>query len=511
MIGAAARIVLPRVIGPEAVGLLQMVYPVYSIFLVISISGLPVAISKLVSEQVALGNPREAKRIFHLATALLFSAGLSLSALLYLAAPFIAQYIIKDSGTILPLRALSPAVFLLSFSAAYRGYFQGVQEMRPSAAAQVIEQSARVAVMIFLAVLFMDRGVEWAATGAAFGTVAGATLTLLFLSGTYFVKGRSYLVEDGVFHRPSRKRLSSLAIMGRIYQLALPIVSGTLIFPISQSLDAVLVPRKLQHIGYSLEMARSLYGQLTGMAMALVHFPCVLTIGLATALIPAVSESVAKKQFRVLKERISNSLWLSVAVGLPASVGLVVLAKPIATFLFKIPEVAIPLRTAAFATVFIALSETTIGILQGMGKVMVPVRYLFFGAVVKVILTYFLTGMPSLGIKGAAIATVVGLAIPALLNFKALYKYSGYLPDLIQLLIKPGLAAALMGVAVARTYPLLEIWSMYLFTQVNLAFTVSGGIIVALVVYLLAMLAIGGVPPRFYHLLRASNGRILRV
>ncbi|NLY55500.1 MAG: polysaccharide biosynthesis protein [Firmicutes bacterium] len=509
LIGSVARIILPRVIGSEAIGLLQMVYPVYTIFLIISISGIPLAIAKLISEQIAYGRPDEARRIFRLARTLLFGTGAVLSAGLYLFAPVIAERFISDPGAALPLRALSPAVFLLSASAAFRGYFQGIQEMRPSAITQVIEQATRVSVMIILALHLMDRGVEWAATGAALGTVAGGLLTLALLIIFYLFLPRPRLPRQT---RPDRLKSSGLSagqIVREIYRLSVPIVLGTLIFPISHSLDAAIVPRRLQGLGYTVEVARALYGQFTGMAMALIHFPCVLTIGLAQALIPAISEAWARRDYTLLKERIANSLWLAAAVSIPSSVGLYVLAEPICTLLFKLPEVAIPLQAAAAATIFIALAETSISVLQGVGQVLAPVRYLVCGALAKMILTYSLTGLPQFGIKGAAIASVLGFALPALLNFKGMYKWVGYLPNLLQLAVKPAIAAGVMGYSVGKLYPWFEAISVYLFSYVRLPFTVAAGLLAAVIIYLLALVAIGGVPPRFLALLGTSRSRIL--
>src|SRR5690606_38383065 len=206
----------------------------------------------------------------------------------------------------------------------------------------------------------------WAATGAALGTVAGGLLTLALLIIFYLFLPRPRLPRQT---RPDRLKSSGLSagqIVREIYRLSVPIVLGTLIFPISHSLDAAIVPRRLQGLGYTVEVARALYGQFTGMAMALIHFPCVLTIGLAQALIPAISEAWARRDYTLLKERIANSLWLAAAVSIPSSVGLYVLAEPICTLLFKLPEVAIPLQAAAAATIFIALAETSISVLQGV-------------------------------------------------------------------------------------------------------------------------------------------------
>lgn len=510
-IGAISRIVLPRVIGPEAVGLLQMVYPVYSIFLIIAISGIPVAISKLIAEQLALGNRAGAQRIFQVASRFLFGAGLVSAVALFWLAPFIAVRIIGDAGTILPLRVLSPAVVLIALSSSLRGYFQGVQQMRFSAIAQVLEQVVRVIVIVALAFLLQGQSVELAASGAALGTVLGGGIGLFILMTAYLTKGRAYTRSGSRQLRRIAKKMAGTEVIKNIYRLALPIVFGALIYPISQSFDALIIPRQLQSIGYTQELARSLYGQLTGMAMALVHFPCVLTLGLGMALIPAVSESLAKREWRLLHDRIDNSLWLSMAVGLPASVGLFVLAQPISTLLFKIPEVAVPLKAVAFSTVCIALVETAVAILQGLGRVVDPVCYLVIGALIKAVLTYSLTGIPQLGIKGAGLAAVVAVAIPALLNFKALHKHIGYVPRLTQLVVKPVIASALMGLVTYQLYPVLEAYSYYLFARINLIFTVSCAVVTALVVYVLTLVSIGGIPKRFYYLLLAARDRITRL
>lgn len=184
-LGAVARIALPTLIGDEGVGLYQMAYPVYGMFLVISTAGIPVAVSKLVAEQAAKGNKGGALKILQVATVILILTGTVFSFALALGAKPIATYVARDSRAALAIVAVSPAVLVLSVASAFRGFFQGLQNMAPSALSQVIEQVIRVTAMIGLAWAFLPRGVEYAAAGANLGAVLGGTAGLFALIIAY--------------------------------------------------------------------------------------------------------------------------------------------------------------------------------------------------------------------------------------------------------------------------------------------------------------------------------------
>ena len=177
-IGAAMRIILAALMGDEGIGLYQMAYPIYSSLLAISTAGIPVAVSKLVSENIALKDFREAMRVFRIALSILSMSGLAIALALLLSAEFLAVNVIEEPRAVYPLLAIAPAIFFVTVMSALRGFFQGQQKMLPTAASQFVEQIGRVVVSLVLTVVLLPVGLEFAAAGAAFGAVVGGVVGL---------------------------------------------------------------------------------------------------------------------------------------------------------------------------------------------------------------------------------------------------------------------------------------------------------------------------------------------
>ncbi|MGE5592973.1 MAG: putative polysaccharide biosynthesis protein [Betaproteobacteria bacterium] len=491
-LGAVSRIVLPSLIGDEGVGLYQMAYPVYGVFLVVSTAGVPVAVSKLVAEQTARNNPAGALKILKVATAILFLTGAFFSAALALGAGPIAKYVARDARAALAIMAVSPAVLILSVTSAFRGYFQGMQEMGPSALSQVSEQIVRVSAMIGLAWLLLPRGIEFSAAGANLGAVLGGAAGFLVLLVAYFrlqhvpgswrvtwaqvmavfakigregggARGRGNggnrdrsAGEDGAQRGGPRDAEdymgSTLALVRRIFDLSLPVVLAAAIMPLMQFLDIAIVPMRLAAAGFSPDEITKLFGRLTGMAQPLMYFPTLVTAAVAASAVPAISEALARRDRSTLSARAEEAIRLGFLFALPSAVGLFIFAKEFSVMLRWPAEVAVPLRALAFGTVFLALQQVSSGILQGLGAVTVPVRNLAKGAVAKLVVSLVLTGMPAYGIRGAAFGTVAAFAVAGLLNVVALVRTLGLSIDVMNTVVKPVLGVAMMALAARATY-----------------------------------------------------------
>ncbi|MGI6096770.1 MAG: putative polysaccharide biosynthesis protein [Dethiobacteria bacterium] len=444
-IGAFFRIILASIIGDEGIGLFQMAYPIYSTLLAISTAGIPIAISKMVSERLTYGDYRGAYRVFRLSFALLTFSGLLLSLTLYKGAAFFANHILEQPRAYYPLLAISPAIFLVTVMSSLRGFFQGQQLMTPTALSQICEQLGRVIFAIILVVILLPRGLEFAAAGATFGAAAGAFFGLLVL--IYL-----YLRHRGKFHIAMRRQSgyqpeSSLRLLQQIVLFSVPITLGSLVMPLVNLADMVVVVR-LQDIGFSPEKASALYGQLTGMANSLIHFPTVVTMALSVSLVPAISEAFALHNRRLIVGRTDLAMRLTMYVGLPSAAGLLILARPITIFLFDNAGASYPLAVLSVGVIFLSLYFTTAGILQGMGKTILPTKNMFYGVAVKFALTWFLTGIPALNIGGAAAATVCGFFVASFLNIREMGMLTGWRMDVVNAIIKPLLAVIIMVVAV---------------------------------------------------------------
>ncbi|NLZ53460.1 MAG: polysaccharide biosynthesis protein [Thermoanaerobacteraceae bacterium] len=492
-LGAIYRIPLALLIKDEGMGLYQMAYPIYLILLSISTAGLPTAISKMVSEDVALGKYKNAYRIFVVSLVVLASVGVVLTIVLIAGAELLSVKVYENPKAYYPIISIAPAIFFVSVMACFRGFFQGLQDMTPSAISQVVEQIGRVVTVFILANLLLPYGVEFAAAGAAFGPVAGAVAGLIVLILVYYNR-KGYLLKKMSLDT-SQALESFLHIIYRLFFFAIPITLGGLISPFMNMADAAIVSSRLQDAGFSVKRATELFGQLTGMAAPLVNLPVVVTTALSASLVPAISEALALNDRQMIASRAETGMRLSVIFGLPAAVGMYVLAEPITLLLYKNAEAGVSLEVLAWGVVFLAMTQTTTGILQGIGQTMIPVKNMLFGAVIKVLINYVLTGIPSINIKGAALGTVIGYLVPSLLNAVQVVRLANLKVNLNYMVFKPALAAAIMGAGVNFAHGKLMLFS---FSQ-NQATVLA--IALGVVIYALVLLLIGGLKKNDLELL----------
>jgi len=492
LIGAGLRIFLAAIMGDEGIGLYQMAYPIYTTLLAISTAGIPTAISKLVAENLAYRDYRGAYRVFKISLLIMTILGAIFSLLLFGGAEFFVQKIVKDPRAYYPLISISPAILFVTVLSAFRGYFQGFQEMTPTASSQIIEQFGRVAAVIALVFLLLPRGLEYAAAGAAFGAVAGSFLALLFLLFLYFRERPAFIkkIKQQTLHR----EYSSRQILYRIITLSVPITLGSLVIPLVNMVDLSVVPLRLHEAGYSTEEATALYGQLTGMASSVIQFPLILTIALAMSLVPAISEAQALRNSSMVRGRTDVAMRFTLFFSIPASFGLFVLAEPITFVLFENTSAAYPLAMMAFGLIFLSLYTSTSGILQGLGFVLEPVKYMILGTFIKFVLSWVLTADPRLHIGGAALATVVSFLIASVLNMRKVSLVTGWRFSIGELLFKPLLASIFMSWAVKVIYGMAEgMFAASFSLRAAQAASLFLSILCGMIIFLFVLFLVGGV------------------
>ncbi len=441
VLGAAYRIPLVRLIGDEGIGLYQMAYPIYLVFMALSTAGMPLAISSLVAERAALHDYLGMKRVLWLAFGTLGGLGALGGSVMALGARFFANHVAADPRAYPVILALAPAVPLMALMAALRGYFQGWQDMLPSALSQLIEQVIRVATLLILAVLLLPRGVEHAATGAAFGAAAGGLAGLFWLIRCYL--RRPLPVGRGGPAAP----LGYWRGCWRLLRLSAPIAVGALLLPLMQAIDSIAVPTRLQAIGYDVSRATAALGQL-GNAWAVIYVPITFTAALATSLVPAVAATWIRQERPLAAARIGQALRTAVLLCLPAATGLSLMARDICLVLYGTASAAELLAVLAPAAFFLGLQGVCAGALQGLGRTVIPVRNFALGFLLKLCLTGILCSNPVLGPKGAGLSTVLGAALAACLSLIALGRRVGLPASLRGAFLKGGLATALMVLAI---------------------------------------------------------------
>lgn len=455
VIGSLNWIILSRVLGGEGIGLYQMGFPIYLMAITVSSAGIPVAISIITSEKLAHKDYRGAKRVFHVSLWLLLISGLIFSSALFFGADWLIESrYIRDARAYYSIMALAPAVFFVTFLASFRGYLQGWQIMTPTAVSEIVEQLTRVITMLIFADMFLPYGLAYAAGGASMGAGVGAFCALLVLMWFYRRLKRKLQAEmeaqddsmpvEGAWH-----------IIKRLGKLAIPVSLTSLMLPVGANLDLFIVPQRLEAAGFSVRNATELFGYLTGMAVPLVNLAAIFTAAMTISLVPSISESKALKNMEAIRAKIRIAFRVAMIITFPCFMGLFFLAEKVAALIYNAPGAAGAIQAMSIGILFLGIHQISTGVLQGLGKTAIPMVNMLIACVVKIILSWNLTAIAELGIKGAAIATVADFAVAAVINMGFIYRLTGYSISLASLL-RPLLASGVMGCVIYAVLALTE-------------------------------------------------------
>ncbi|HWR30618.1 MAG TPA: polysaccharide biosynthesis C-terminal domain-containing protein, partial [Negativicutes bacterium] len=284
-------------------------------------------------------------------------------------------------------------------------------------------------------------------------------------------------------------REHSLTILRRLTVLAVPVALSSLMLPVVANLDLLIVPLRLEAAGFTVGQATERFGYLTGMAVPLVNLATIVTASLAISLVPAISQANSLGDRQEVIYRTAGAMRLANLTTIPFSVMLLVLAEPVVSMIYHAPGAAGVTQVMAGSIFLLGLHQVTTGVLQGLGRTSIPVVNMGLAAIVKVVLNWILTAIPSLGIQGAGLATLADMGLAAALNLYFVYRYTGYFFDCGDLL-KNIVAATVMGVAVKLGYaPLANLLGNQFVTVAVIS--LFGGL-----VYLAVMLATGGLNRR---------------
>lgn len=460
--GAFFRIPLANFIGDVGMAYYSPAYSIYGFLLVFATTGIPVAISKMVSERCAVGHFSEAERVFKLSRSLMMTIGVVGFCILFIFSDIIAE-LINNPGSALAMKATAPALLLVPIISSYRGYFQGQQEMLPTALSEIAEQFFRVVCGLIFAKLLMDEAYlmlaespqERGAAGGCFGATTGAIGGLTTILIVYMIFRKN--IKNRIRNDKSQVRESKGVILKKIAVIAVPITLGAAILPIVNLIDSSIVMSRLLSSGWDKTIAESLFGQLTGFASPMIQFPLVLIQGIVISLVPMVSASSRLGNRAELHNNISLGTRMTMIIALPAAVGMFVLAEPILLLLYSSQRAsaisAAPcLQILSIGFIFLASISIFTGALQGIGKPGTPVINLAIGVIAKFIVTWALTAIPVINIKGAAIGTMTTYLIAATLDLIAVKRYTGVKLDKSLTVVKPLISSLVMGVIVFLSY-----------------------------------------------------------
>ncbi|MFP4661090.1 MAG: oligosaccharide flippase family protein, partial [Halanaerobiales bacterium] len=449
MLGFVLRIIIVRTIGDEGLGLFQMIYPLFMTLLLISTAGFPVAISKLIPERMAHNDLRGSYNLLKISLVFTFLMSSIIIMIVYFSADLITTRIYSDSRTYIILLSILPALLISSLAACFRGFFQGMHTMMPTALSQITEQASRLlaTLMIINAVAYM--GLKYQAAGIAIGISIGELCGLLLLIILFLYtllnshenkKKLGQKISQNVRHNYSR---DFKVIAG----LAIPITMGRIINSLMMSGEAILIPRQLELSGLSISDATALYGQLSGMVEQVLFLPTVITIALTISLVPNISDAQARNNMKKIKSNYQDVIRISCYLGFPITVIFYRMGSDICNLLFGYPEAGQLLAAMAFASTFIYYLQVSHGMLNGLGKPHLSVINLSIGSLVKLIGIFYLTRQP-IGIYGAAVSIGLGITLSALLNFISIGHNIGYDINIIKSFIKPFTASSALFISI---------------------------------------------------------------
>ena len=422
-------------------------YQIYALLLTISSIGVPNAISKLVSERLALGDNKGANRIFKVALGTFGIIGAIGTMLLFFGSHTIAYNWIQIPEAELTLIALSPAIFFVSISSVFRGYFNGRRSLKTTARAQTLEQIFKTALTIGIVEVVAhvtSTSTEMMAAGANIATTVATFSSFIYLFIYYRIKRKE--IGNEIQQSTNYKYESVKSIVKKILMVSIPLTLSSIMTSFNKNIDSFTVKRILSTYMAS-DVATRLYGQLSGKVDTLTNLPLAINIAFATALVPAISAAKAKNDHETATKRTSFSLLTSMLIGLPCVVGMIIFAQPILNLLYpNANQGALLLQLIAFSVIFSILDQTINGALQGFGKVMVPAIALGIGCLVKLVLNLVLLQIPELNVYGAAIGSIACHVVAFTIVFNVLKKNVKLDLPFKKFILKPALATGIMGV-----------------------------------------------------------------
>jgi len=427
LLGFIPRIALPRVIGAEGVGLFQMSYPFLMVVLTLVTGGIPLTVAKLVAEAESVDDQPLVKRI--LGMSLLYTVSLSLvfAAICFFSASYLTDLLFTDKRVYYTFRCLSLIIPLVGVSSVFRGYFQGKQNMIPTAVSQVVESVVRIIAMLALALSFAPLGLQYAAAGAMAGTLAGELAGMAILLFQY-AKQRTTRSQDRRRDRstgslvalkptPSRK-----TVLHKLILVSLPVTGSRLVGSFSYFFESVLTVQALAVAGVATAVATIQYGSLQGMIIPVLMLPGVLTYSLSVSLIPTLSEAAARGDRITIHKRLHQSLKLALLTGAPFAVFMYVLSDPICYYLYANSEIGVMLRMMAPTALFVYVQGPLQATLQALGHPGKALLNTLIGTVVKLLLIVLLASNPDFGILGAIMAIIVNIMVVTLLHWNSVAK-----------------------------------------------------------------------------------------
>lgn len=479
IIGILYRSPLAAIIGDEGNGYYSSAYNIYTIILLISSYSIPSAISKVISQRLALKEYKNAHRIFKCALIYVMVVGLAASLFAYFAAPILVQ-----ENAVIVLRVFAPTIFFSGLLGVLRGYFQAHRSMLQTSVSQIAEQILNAVISITAAHLLIQTVADrdetvravYGAMGSALGTGAGVVIALIFMYWIYSLNKKT--IQKQIKRDRAEEILSDGQIFHIIIFMVTPVILSTFIYNANTSINQKIFEVISGTIkGISQKEIATMYGIFAGKAVVLANIPIAIASAMSSAIIPTVSGTYARGEKQETNEKIREAIHTTMLISIPAAVGLFSLAKPVVALLFPAQKDSIELaadllQVMTISIIFYGVSTLTNGVLQGIGKVNKPVVNAAIALVIQTVFLILLLVYTDLGLYALAAAMIIYAFFMCLLNGLSLKKCLGYRQKYVKSFVLPFLAAVFMGIVAhfcyKGLYVLIPVNAMCLFVSIGI-------------------------------------------
>lgn len=436
--------------GDTGLGYYSAGYQIYSVLLTISTIGIPSVLSKLISERVAIGDKKGAQRVFKICMTFVIILGSILSIGLFLGAEYIATFIFNVPDTKYVMQVLAPAIVFVAISGTFRGYFAGLNDMKPTSYSQIIEQFLNCVLSITFVYALIGKEPYIMAAGGNLSTTLSILLTFIYLI-IYYKKKKLKVAPE---QKSQEDNVSSWKLLKIILAISIPVTISSIISVVNPLIDSATVSRCIQiafqnmyPVKEQLEMLAMSKAGILSKVDTLVNLPIAVNVAFSTALVPAISAALAKKDYETASKRMTFSMFASLLIVLPCAAGFISLAQPILRLIYPTAsEGARELIVFSIPMIFIALNQTINGGLYGLNKTYIPAIALAIGSVTKFILNIVLISNPNIEIMGAGISSIVCQVLAFLIGIIALLKNIKLKFDVRRMILGPICAATIMGI-----------------------------------------------------------------
>ncbi|MCI9248475.1 MAG: polysaccharide biosynthesis protein [Dorea sp.] len=468
IIGAVYRVPLVNILGDKGMGYYGVAFQIYAIALTLTSYSLPLAVSKLVSARNAVGQYRNAHKVFRIALSFAFTVGGSAALLIFFGADIIASHIMKMSLSAYALRVLAPCILVVAVLGVFRGFFQGNKSMIPTAFSQVLEQIVNAAVSIMGAYFLLklakaakkgeNYSLAMAAVGGTLGTVAGAVFALLFLMFVFAAYQR--VMKRQRRRDRTRRRESYEHIFRALLFTIAPVLLSSTVYNLSGVIDNAMFGTIMSAQGHAESDYAGLLGILSGKYDTIINVPLAFSNALGASLVPSLVATAKSGNRRQVNSKISLFVRFNMMIAIPSAVGLFVLAKPILDLIFFTENNDVSakmLQIGAVSVIFYCLSTVTNAVHQGLDNMMVPVKSASISLVVHIVSLFVMMVVFQWGIYGVVVSKIVFSATASMLNSHALRQKVGYIQEQKKTFLIPLLASAIMGALSLGAYSLFRL------------------------------------------------------